>query len=512
MMKTSSTKRVLAFWLAVAILGAPASGAFAAGLTTLQSTVQAADTQAEVKEVKLEKSFGQTIQDAELKQALIDAKVATESDTVAYAVASDTTSKEVLKYGNSAVTFLKTGTGKITATITPAASATVSDSSSKTQDITITVTQADLSTATITLTDADNLVYDNTAKQPAVSKVSLNSVDLTSSSDYDVSYENNTNAGQASVKITGKGNYTGTATKNFNIGKANLTNLSSISPIVVNQNAGKEAVKQELDKQNIQADGVASERVSGTFELTSVEQTSKSPSDLDTFTQTPDNYIITATFTPTDNTNYNPKTDVKINCTVTPAESSFTVTEAQTHVLKNLTVGTSISDIELKSLVTVSPDTPDTYTYAVKGDLPAGLSESNGKISGTPQTAGTGSFTITVTDKQQVSKEATISYSVSAQASTAQVITLDSATIANGKVYDGNTNIDSKSIEVKLSGDTAAQAIRDTDYTVTGKFNDANVGTDKTVTVTVTLTDEGQKKYTFANAQKSATTTVNISI
>ena len=35
------------------------------------------------------------------------------------------------------------------------------------------------------------------------------------------------------------------------------------------------------------------------------------------------------------------------------------------------------------------------------------------------------------------------------------------------------------------------------------------MGTDKTVTVTVTLTDEGQKKYTFANAQKSATTTVN---
>ena len=189
-----------------------------------------------------------------------------------------------------------------------------------------------------------------------------------------------------------------------------MTNLSSISPIEVNQNAGKEAVKQELDKQNIQADGVASEKVSGTFELTSVEQTSKSSSDLDTFTQTSGNYIITATFTPTDNTNYNPKTDVKINCTVTPAESSFTVTEAQTHDLKNLTVGTPISDVELKSLVTVSPDTPNTYTYAVEGVLPAGLSESNGKISGTPQTEGTGSFTVTVTDKQQVSKKATISF------------------------------------------------------------------------------------------------------
>ena len=504
-MKTSSTKRVLAFWLAVAILGAPASGAFAAGLTTLQSTVQAAEMRAEVK---LEKSFGQTIQDEELKQALIDAKVATETDTIAYAVASDATSKEVLQYSSSAVTFLKTGTGKITATITPAASASISDVSPKTQDITITVTQADLANATITLTDADNLVYDNTAKQPAVSKVSLNSVDLTSS-DYDVSYENNTNAGEASVKITGKGNYTGTAIKNFNIGKANLTNLSSISPIKVNQNAGKDAVKQELDKQKIQADGVASEKVSGTFELTNVEQTSKSPSDLDTFTQNAGDYIITATFTPTDNNNYNPKTDVKINCTVTPAESSFTVQEASAHALKNLTVGTPVSDVELKSLVTVSPDTPDTYTYAVKGDLPAGLSESNGKISGTPKTAGTGSFTVTVTDKQQVSKEAAIHYSVSAQASTAQVITLDSATIANGKVYDGNTDIDPKSIEVKLSGDTAAQAIRDTDYTVSGKFNDANVGTDKTVTVTVTLTDEGQKKYTFANDQKSATTTVN---
>lgn len=45
-MKTSSTKRMLAFWLAVAILGAPTSGAFAAEMATLQPTVQAEESAA----------------------------------------------------------------------------------------------------------------------------------------------------------------------------------------------------------------------------------------------------------------------------------------------------------------------------------------------------------------------------------------------------------------------------------------------------------------------------------
>ena len=41
--------------------------------------------------------------------------------------------------------------------------------------------------------------------------------------DYTISFSNNTNAGKATVTVTGKGNYTGTATGTFTIGKYNLT-------------------------------------------------------------------------------------------------------------------------------------------------------------------------------------------------------------------------------------------------------------------------------------------------
>ncbi len=46
---------------------------------------------------------------------------------------------------------------------------------------------------------------------------------LTSGTDFTYSYANNTDAGTATVTITGKGNYTGTVTKDFTINKAKLT-------------------------------------------------------------------------------------------------------------------------------------------------------------------------------------------------------------------------------------------------------------------------------------------------
>lgn len=48
-------------------------------------------------------------------------------------------------------------------------------------------------------------------------------------SDYEVSYQNNTNTGTASVLITGKGNYTGTVRKTFKITKADASDAFAIS-------------------------------------------------------------------------------------------------------------------------------------------------------------------------------------------------------------------------------------------------------------------------------------------
>ena len=66
-----------------------------------------------------------------------------------------------------------------------------------------------------------NIVYDGTEKTPAVKVrdplIRIGDKELTEGIDYDVSYENNVYVGTATVTITFKGNYTGTATATFEI-------------------------------------------------------------------------------------------------------------------------------------------------------------------------------------------------------------------------------------------------------------------------------------------------------
>ncbi len=69
----------------------------------------------------------------------------------------------------------------------------------------------------------DNTIftYDGTAKTPAVT-VTDGTTTLNPETDYTVRYSNNTNAGTASVTVTGKGNYSFEITKEFVINKANV--------------------------------------------------------------------------------------------------------------------------------------------------------------------------------------------------------------------------------------------------------------------------------------------------
>jgi hypothetical protein len=64
--------------------------------------------------------------------------------------------------------------------------------------------------------------YTGVAKTPTVT-VRDGSSTLTNGTHYTVAYSNNTNAGTATVTVTGKGNYTGTESANFTINKAPLT-------------------------------------------------------------------------------------------------------------------------------------------------------------------------------------------------------------------------------------------------------------------------------------------------
>ena len=77
--------------------------------------------------------------------------------------------------------------------------------------------KGNLKDATVTVNG--EYFYTNSPITPEVS-VTWNGTQLTKDTDYTVDYKDNTNAGKATVTVSGKGNYTGTKTENFTIAPA----------------------------------------------------------------------------------------------------------------------------------------------------------------------------------------------------------------------------------------------------------------------------------------------------
>ena len=87
---------------------------------------------------------------------------------------------------------------------------------------TLTITSAGSVTFDIAL-DNNTFEYDGTTKTPTAT-VKVGSIILEAGTDYDVSYQNNKDAGTATITITGKGNYDGSiGTKEFTITKRKIT-------------------------------------------------------------------------------------------------------------------------------------------------------------------------------------------------------------------------------------------------------------------------------------------------
>ena len=80
----------------------------------------------------------------------------------------------------------------------------------------VTIAAKDASNATVMLDDT-SVQFDGTAKTPGVTSVVVDGKTLNAETDYEVSYRDNTYVGTATVTITFKGNYTGTATATFEI-------------------------------------------------------------------------------------------------------------------------------------------------------------------------------------------------------------------------------------------------------------------------------------------------------
>lgn len=98
-------------------------------------------------------------------------------------------------------------------------------------EFTVTVTKKSITSAMITIAGADNIVFDNTAKTPTIT-VKDGSTTI-AADQYTLSWENNTNAGTATVKVTMNSNaaYKGEATKTFTIKPKTITSSSAIQDI-----------------------------------------------------------------------------------------------------------------------------------------------------------------------------------------------------------------------------------------------------------------------------------------
>lgn len=90
---------------------------------------------------------------------------------------------------------------------------------------TFTVKVEPTSIAGATVNVSGTFTYDGNAKTPDPVVV-LNGETLVKDRDYTVSYAENVNAGTATVTVTGKGNYSGTASGSFRIERAKLTDIS----------------------------------------------------------------------------------------------------------------------------------------------------------------------------------------------------------------------------------------------------------------------------------------------
>ena len=128
-----------------------------------------------------------------------------------------------------------------------------SDKTTGNKTINCKITPYNLSNATISSVESQK--YTGSAITPNVTVKALSKT-LTKGTDYSIAYQDNTNAGQATITVTGKGNYTGTKSTSFEI-------VDSSNPIsnlnVVNGNLVKFDYGKKVSDANTQATVTLSE-------------------------------------------------------------------------------------------------------------------------------------------------------------------------------------------------------------------------------------------------------------
>ena len=104
-----------------------------------------------------------------------------------------------------------------------------------------TIHSKSITDVTISVDDSV-LIYDGNPKKTTVT-ITDGSYSLNQDVDYQLIYKNNTNAGTASIEISGVGNYSGTITKTFIIGKKTINpNIENIDAVTYNGEAQEPSI------------------------------------------------------------------------------------------------------------------------------------------------------------------------------------------------------------------------------------------------------------------------------
>ena len=397
-----------------------------------------------------------------------------------------------------------------------------------------TIAAASAATLDVTLGTA-TYTYDGTAKTPAVT-VQDGSAVLTEGTDYTVAYENNVNAGTATVTVTCQGNYTGEKTANFTIAKAQLTAVT-LAETSLTYNGSEQTVNVSSVKAgdlDVSADN---------YDVSGNTQTAAGTYTVTVTAKAESNYAGSAT----------------AQWTITQAAASVTAPTAKTGLVYNGTAQQLITEgsaeggemqysLDGTSYSTAVPTATDagqyTVYYKVVGDAnhsdvaaasievtiakaaltTVTLAETSLTYNGSEQTvsvssvkAGTldvtaadydvtgnkqtnvGTYTATVTAKAtsvNFTGTATAQWSITAAGTAAFTLTLDPTSF----VYDGTAK--TPAVTVK---DGSTVLVENTDYTLAYE-NNVNAGTAKVI-ATGMGNYSGTKEATFTIAKADAAVT-----
>ena len=311
---------------------------------------------------------------------------------------------------------------------------------------------------------ADATYTGNAVKPEPVVKDGENT--LTKDTDFTYSYENNTAAGTATVKITGKGNYTGEKTQNFTINRAELTyEVAAEKNIKV---GSKLPVFKAVAPES--ATGVKNEKVSGSVSWYSDADRKTAATENDVNLEVDKTVTLYWTFTP-GSSNYNAVSG-SVEFTIVegdPQNISFSADAVEKtygdapFVNKVFNKDNNDKDITDGGEITWVSSNTDVATVDSK--------------TGEVTVAGAGTATITATAAKVDGKYATgtASYELNVAQKT---VTIEGITAVD-KTYDGNT-------DATVSGTPEIKGLIDGDNVTvtkgTASFSDKNAGAEKDVT------------------------------